>query len=84
MVLRDEATVVPCGQCLFTGLDYWTALLDWTTGHTQNVFSSHFQCRREANHVYSSYFFAKFAPLTLEATLQESVEVTCIFNELQQ
>ena len=49
-----------------TGLDYWTGLLDWTTGLTQNgvnTFSSLFQCRREANHGHSAYFFAKFAPL---------------------
>jgi len=42
-----------------TGLDYcryWTGLLD----SPKNVFSSLFQCRREANHVYSAYFFAKF------------------------
>jgi len=40
--------------------------LDWTTGLTQNgvnAFSSIFQCKREANHVHSAYFFAKFAPL---------------------
>jgi len=46
--------------------DYWTGLLDWTTGLTQNgvnTFSSLFQCRREASHVYSAYFLAKFAPL---------------------
>jgi len=38
--------------------------LDWTAGLTQNgvknVFSSLFQRRREANYVYSAYFFGKF------------------------
>ena len=29
----------------------------------KNAFSSLFQCRIEANHAYSVYFFAKFAPL---------------------
>ena len=54
------------GESLFTGLEHWTGLLDWTTGLTQNgvkCFFQHFQCRREANHVYSAYIFAKFAPL---------------------
>ena len=41
-------------ESLFTGLDYWTHL-KWC--------EIPFQCRREANHVYSAYFSAKFAPL---------------------
>ena len=31
------------GQCLFTGLDYWTGLLDWTTGLTRNDVKCIFQ-----------------------------------------
>jgi len=57
---------LPIRQCLFAGLDYRTELLDWTTGFTQmpqNTFFSLFQCRREANHVYSAYYFTKVAPL---------------------
>ena len=60
--LEDRPTAV-LGESLFTGLDYWTGLLDWTTGLTQNDVKSPFQCRREANHVYSAYLFAKFSPL---------------------
>jgi len=43
-----------------------TGLLNWTTGLAQNgvkCLFQPFQCRREANHVYSAYLFAKFAPL---------------------
>ena len=45
--------------------------LDWTTGPDywthpkwcKDAFYSLFQCRSKANHVYSAYFFATFAPL---------------------
>jgi len=39
-----------------------TGLLD-SPKMMQNAFFSLFQCRREANHVYSVYPFAKFSPL---------------------
>ena len=42
--------------------NHWTGLLD-SPKMMQNAFFSLFQCRREANHVYSAYLFAKFAPL---------------------
>jgi len=41
-----------------TGLDYWTHP-KWC----KMPFPAFFQCRWEANHVYSAYLFAKFAPL---------------------
>ena len=52
--------LVDCGYCI--EVDYWTGLLD-SPKMMQNAFFSLFQCRREANHVYSAYLFAKFAPL---------------------
>jgi len=71
--LTTEAQNFPlnCWQweSLFTGLDYWTLLLDSTTGLDYWTHprwcrkSSLFQCRSKANHVYSAYFFATFAPL---------------------
>jgi len=33
------------GVSLFTGLDYWNGLLDWTTGLTQTAIKCLFQCR---------------------------------------
>ena len=64
----------------------WTGLLD-SPKIVQNALSSLFQCRREVNHAYSAYFFAKFAPLArwgnFTAPLLESVEVRVHVN-LQQ
>jgi len=62
------SNILEIWESLFTGLDYWIALLDWTTRLTQNGAKFLFQRRREANHV-------KFAPLAVEATLLESVGV---------
>ena len=68
--LPEQLTINVLGQltacnlvCSLAVSIHWTGLLDWTTGLTQNAFSSLYQCRREANHVYSAYFFAKFTPL---------------------
>jgi len=69
VVLKYSDTISVNILCTKAVSIHWNGLLDWTSYWTglldspkmvQNVFSSLFQCRREANHVYSAYFFAKF------------------------
>jgi len=38
---------------------HWTGLLDSPKMVLKDAFSSLFQCRREASHVHSAYFFAR-------------------------
>ena len=37
IIQHNEEMVVPYWPSLFSGLDYWTGLLDWTTGLTETA-----------------------------------------------
>jgi len=52
--LKGSMIIVVSGVAI-----HWTGLLDWTTGLPQNGI----KCL--LHHVYSAYFFATFAPLSL-------------------
>jgi len=77
-----------CGLGVTISLDWTTGLDYWTHPKWCKIFSSPFQCRREANHVYSAYFFAKFAPLACLANFtgvgrgQKSRAYLISFNEM--
>jgi len=49
---------------LFTGLDYWNGLLDWTTGLTQTAtYKVPFKCRTKAKCAHSACYFANVGSL---------------------